>query len=248
MPLNTPDDECCTSMNHMNHLSQEDLLRLTALRELLGGFAHEIAQPLNAIMIASQVVQLGIERSALSNEEKAFLTQRLGIVSLQVRRAGTIVDTLRKLIRGHATTTETNETDVAGVLESVCALMSQQLSSRGIVFTRQLDESRPTTSVELGIVECLVIHGLAFARDSVESTSRLCEEAGISYSKNLLVKCFQDHGTCVVDMRWHIGDSSTLTDSIHPTGASGLTIASSILASHGGKLETTADSIVIRFP
>ena len=58
-------------------LLQEDLLRLASLGEVFGGFAHEIAQPLNAIMIASQVVQLKVERSALPKEEKEFITQRL---------------------------------------------------------------------------------------------------------------------------------------------------------------------------
>jgi nitrogen fixation/metabolism regulation signal transduction histidine kinase len=234
-------------MDDINDLSQEDLLRLSALREVLGGFAHEIAQPLNAIMIASQVVQLGIERSALSNEEKAFLLQRLGIVSLQVRRAGTIVDAMRKFIRGSPAGPRPERTDVAAVLESVCALMSQQLSSRGIALKRQLDEPRPTTSVELGIVECVIVHGFGFARDSVESASRRCEDAGISHNKNLQLKLFPDHGDCVVNIRWNIGDPSTLNESIHPISA-GLATASSILTSHGGKLEATADSIVIRFP
>ncbi len=39
-------------------LAHEDILQLTSLREVFGGFAHEIAQPLNAIMIATQVFQL----------------------------------------------------------------------------------------------------------------------------------------------------------------------------------------------
>ena len=79
-------------MADINQISQEDVLALIALREVLGGFAHEIAQPLNAIMMASQVVQLGIRRSTLLEEEKSFIAQRLDILSSQVHKAGNILE------------------------------------------------------------------------------------------------------------------------------------------------------------
>lgn len=235
-------------MDDMNDLSPEDLIRLSALREVLGGFAHEIAQPLNAIMIASQVVQLAVERSALSQEEKAFLTQRLGIISLQVRRTGTIVETMRKFVRGDAPGPEVSKTDVAGVVESVCSLMNQQLSSRGIALTLDLDQSGLQTSVALGLVECLVIQELAFARNAAESIGRIFEAAGISYKKALQLKLFRDGDDSVIDVRWHIGERSAQTESLHSAGSSGLTAAASVLSTHGGKLEASADSIVMRFP
>ena len=53
-------------------LADEDVLQLTAFEELFAGFAHEIAQPLNAIMIASQVIQLKMEAASLTSDEKAF--------------------------------------------------------------------------------------------------------------------------------------------------------------------------------
>ena len=53
-------------------LADEDVLQLTAFEELYAGFAHEIAQPLNAIMIASQVIQLKIEATGLTSDEKTW--------------------------------------------------------------------------------------------------------------------------------------------------------------------------------
>ena len=233
-------------MDKIYDLSQEDVLHLTALREVIGGFTHEIAQPLNAIMIASQIVQLGVERSALSNEEKAFIIQRLEIVSSQVRRAGHIIDGIRKFIRGSSA--QTANTDVAGVLESVCGLRGQQLSGRGIELVRQPDASVPTTPLELRTVECLVVNGLAFARDAVETIGRRHAEAGISFNKTLTVRLLADDGNCVFDIRWNIGDLSTEAHVEQPTDVFGLAAASSVLNSLGGRLETTAGAIVITFP
>ncbi len=85
-------------METKNCLSQEDLLRLASLGEVFGGFAHEIAQPLNAIMIASQVVQLKVERSDLPEEEKKFVVHRLSIVTSQVQKASEIVESLRQRV------------------------------------------------------------------------------------------------------------------------------------------------------
>ncbi len=66
-------------------LADEDVLQLTTFEELFAGFAHEIAQPLNAVMIASQVIQIKIDGTSLSPDEKAFFTQRLGIVTSQIQ-------------------------------------------------------------------------------------------------------------------------------------------------------------------
>jgi len=62
-------------MEPRDRLPDEDILHLTSLEEVFGGFAHEIAQPLHTIMIASQVLQLKLARTDLADAEKEFLTQ-----------------------------------------------------------------------------------------------------------------------------------------------------------------------------
>ena len=84
-------------MERPENVKPEDFLRLTALQELLGGVAHEINQPLNAIMIASQVIRLRVERSHLAEEQEAFLTERLDLISSQAQKAAEIIDNFRSL-------------------------------------------------------------------------------------------------------------------------------------------------------
>ena len=68
-------------------LQLDEILHLTSFKEIFGGFAHEIAQPLNALMIAAQVIQFKVEQSILLQDEKSYVLQRLDLMMKQVKRA-----------------------------------------------------------------------------------------------------------------------------------------------------------------
>lgn len=169
-------------METKNGLSQEDLLRLASLGEVFGGFAHEIAQPLNAIMIASQVVQLKVERSDLPEEEKKFVVHRLNIVTSQVQKASEIVESLR-LFSG-ASFSGSGETGLKGIFEKVYGLMGQQFISRGIDLKCECDEALPSIRNNPNLLEGVMVQGLAFARRGC-STRRMARPAEYSVQEVL---------------------------------------------------------------
>ena len=233
-------------MADINQISQEDVLALIALREVLGGFAHEIAQPLNAIMMASQVVQLGIRRSTLLEEEKYYIAQRLDILSSQVHKAGNILEGIRSFTRKAAS--ETGQIDVEQVFEGVYQLMGQQISGRGIEVVWESKGSLPSTDLDLRTVKCLVVHGLAFARDSVEALGDRHDKEGISYRRLLEIKLFPANGNSALDIRWNPGSLLENTQLVDPPSYLGIVAASSVISSLGGVLETSPGNVMIRFP
>ncbi len=227
-------------------LAPTELLRLISLKEIFGGFAHEIAQPFNAIMIASQVLRLKVERAQLPPEQEAFLCQRLDLISDQVRRATDIVDELRSFSREEAQ--KNRGTDLREVFEKVHGLMSQQFVSRGIDLTWEVLGKLSSTSMGFHTAEGIIVIAMAFARDTVQALGAWKEEHAIPYRKAVDVK-LQAVGTPVQALfRWTKADRSDGTLTTDPQDNAGIMVACSILSACDGTLETTDDSVTVTFP
>ncbi len=233
-------------MDTKSGLSEEDVLHLTALKEVFGGFAHEIAQPLNAIMIASQIVQLRLERSALSGEEKAFLTQRLSIIGSQVQRVTQVVETFRAFGRGDSP--NVRETDIRKIFDRVYGLLMQQFSGRGIKVTVQHGDHLPPAPEHTHIAEGVLAQGLAFARDSIGLIAGKHAKDGISYDPHLEISVADCDGTATIGLVWNAGSLTSGLPVLDPQGHLGLVTAQQILASFGGNLEAGETSLTIAFP
>jgi len=233
-------------MESKNVLLQEDLLRLASLGEVFGGFAHEIAQPLNAIMIASQVVQLKVERSALPEEEKEFIVHRLNIVTSQVQKAGAIVESLRLFsganISGH------EDAGLKGIFEKIHGLMGQQFISRGIELKWEYDEAIPAIGNNPNLAEGIMVQGLAFARDAVAAIGVWHDQRSIPYKKSLTVRFKEMEGACAAYILWDSGALPADTSVMDAQNHTGLATAGTVLSSIGGKLEATSSALKITFP
>ncbi len=232
-------------MESKNGLPQEDLLRLASLAEVFGGFAHEMAQPLNAIMIASQVVQLKVERSALPEEEKAFIVQRLNIVTSQVQKASGIVESLRVFSGGNFSGLA--QTSLKTIFEKIHGLMGQQFISRGIELNCEYDAAIPPIRNNPNVIEGIMVQGLAFARDAIAALGVWHDQRGIPYKKSLTVRFSEAAGFCSADILWDSGalpPDVSIMDAQHHTG---LATAGAVLASMGGRLEAAGSSLKIIF-
>lgn len=233
-------------MKNGNALSPEDILHLISMKEVFGGFAHEVAQPLNAIMIASQVIQLKLDRSGLSEEEKLFLVQKLSLVSSQVNRAAQIVEGLRAFTRGSKQGHD--KTDMEMAFERVHGLMGQQFVGRGIELVWEAGGSLPKISGEINVVEGLLVQGLAYARDAVEALGKWHDENGIAYKGIVQVKLVDVDGNAGIHASWSAGEFPQETHPIDPASHVGLSTAGSVLSAMGGSLQTSQKGLLIIFP
>jgi len=230
-------------------LSQEEILHLTSLRELFGAFAHEISQPLNAIMIAAQVLQLRIQRSSLSEEEKTSLVARLGVVLSQVQRAGGIVDEVRSLSR-RVGLEESAKPHTSALVDKVHGLVGQQFMGRGINLTKNCSAIQATVTVDPRVVEWSLVQCLAFARDSVESIGAWHGRNEIAFNKAVTVNCTAGSGASLVRVEWGIGKLSgdQVADLVRPSRHAGLNAASSVMKSLGGNLECSPSCLLLSIP
>jgi phosphoglycerate-specific signal transduction histidine kinase len=224
----------------------EEILHLASLAEVFGGFAHEIAQPLNAIMIASQVLQLKVERSLLTESEKSFLLQRLTIVTNQVQRASDIVDSLRGFSRrngGH-----TGDCHAMSMVRRILGLMEQQFVMRAIDLDVDGAESMTGIVEDADTAERVLVQALAFARDFVSAIGSWHADQGIAYQKKLKIHFSQSDMGQVMSIAWNRGELSEGSELANTPMNIGLTVAAAVLASKGGSLLAQEDGLTIRFP
>jgi C4-dicarboxylate-specific signal transduction histidine kinase len=233
-------------MDARDLLSEEDLLQLISLREVVSGFAHEIAQPLNAIMIASQVLQLRVQRSFLSEDEKSFLVNRLDIMSSQVQRATEIVETLRAFCNPRIL--PAGSVSIKEAFETVHGLMGQQFTGRGMELVWEHGDPLPPVGADPYAVEFLLVQGLSFARDSVEAAAEWHTQNGLHYRKFVSVKLMPANGGSAALITWNNGQVPEQVLVLDPTTNVGLAAAESILASIGGSLSTSPSSLLMRVP
>ena len=224
----------------------EDFIRLTALQELLGGVAHEINQPLNAIMIASQVIRLRVERSHLPEEQEAFFTERLDLISSQAMKAAQIIEKFRTI--GASDESSHGETRFRDLFDHIQDLMGQQFVSRGIDLNCEIHDPTPLVNGPSQPVLGIMVQALAFARDTVQAIGNWHDKNDIAYKRALNITLSDEQGRCVFHLGWDKGQLPNLTDVIDPTAYAGLKAADSILSSGGGGLKLYGSALRIGFP
>lgn len=232
-------------MDVSNLPSKEELLELISLSEVFGGFAHEIAQPLNAIMIASQVIQLTVQRSTLSDEEKSFLVHRLGIVSSQVQRATQVVETIRGF--GQSKPVASDRGDLKASFDKVHGLMGQQFVGRGVKLTSVSHDPLPLFTIGPHVAELVLVQGLAFARASVEAIGVWHDEEGISFDRRVQVELTSEGGRPAAHITWNGGECPDALVLLDPSTHGGITCAASVIASSGGDLQPRPRGVSITF-
>jgi len=233
-------------MQDVDGMPQEDLLHLHSLREIFGGFSHEMAQPLNAIMIASQVIQLKVQRSSLPDEEKRFVEKRLEIVSSQVQRATQMVEGLRSF--SDEGTCYPEETTLREIFQRVFEFMRTQFLKRGIDITLDCDGNLPRPQIDLHIIESVLVQALAYARDSVEAIAQWHERRNAPYEKAATVRLSENHGASTMEIEWALGNFPADGMVIDPKSRMGLVAADLALQAMGGLLHTPAGRVVTRIP
>ncbi len=227
-------------------LGDEDLVGMVSLKEIVGGFIHEIAQPLNAIMIASQVIQMKLQRGHAPEEEKAYSIDRLKMIGSQVQRAKEILDSLRGFARGSSQPPRFG--DLGAWVQTVKGLMAQQFTSRGIELTLEEPGQSFPVGVDPNTVQGSVVMALAFVRDKCQLIGEWHAANNLKYKKAIKIRLVHVKGLSSVQITWNSGDLPANHDIPEPPSLVGLRAARAVLASAGGTLERRATGLLIGFP
>ncbi|HEY9182501.1 MAG TPA: ATP-binding protein, partial [Gammaproteobacteria bacterium] len=146
--------------------------RFNLMGEMAAGIAHEINQPLSAIATYSQAAKRLIQRPDL---DTAMLTEICAKMDEQARRAGQVIDNLRKFIRKQDV--DTQSLNVNRVIEDVMSLIEADARSEGIPVRVDAGEGLPNVRADAVQLQQVLLN---LTRNSVDAMrGGLGKERGI---------------------------------------------------------------------
>jgi PAS domain S-box-containing protein len=114
--------------------------KLAALGRLTSGVAHEVKNPLNAMMIHVELLKERLEDSGVD------VKQSLEVIGGEIRRLDRVVQGFLKFMRPQELTLK--PVDLNAMLQSVCALLEAESLSHGVRFVLDLDAALPAVSAD----------------------------------------------------------------------------------------------------
>jgi signal transduction histidine kinase len=114
--------------------------KLAALGRLTSGVAHEVKNPLNAMMIHVELLKEQLEDSSPD------VRQSLDVIGGEIRRLDRVVQGFLRFMRPQELTLK--PVDLNGMLQSVGALLEAESQSHGVRFVFELDGALPPVSAD----------------------------------------------------------------------------------------------------
>jgi signal transduction histidine kinase len=217
-------------------LQQEEiahLMRVAALGELSGGIAHELSQPLAAILANAQAAQ-----SILAHEthDRETITQILEDIVEEDRRAGQVVHRLRRLLKkGEHQSALLSLNDL---IQSTLALMHSELVNRKIKVDIDLKPELPLVSGDSIQLQQVLLNLMMNAMEAMSSTAATVRRLSIATrwsTEGYVEVLVMDRGRGIAPEEQRRLFQPFFTTKERGLGL-GLSICSTIVTSHGGRL------------
>ena len=221
------EQELAQQRNELAHLS-----RVAALGEMAGSLAHEINQPLMAILSNARAALRFMAR------DDGDLTEVRAILSDIVdddKRAGEVIHRLRTLLRKGEV--QRSPLDVNSAVQEVVRLTRNEMLNRSVVVTTQLAPDIPQVLgdrvqvqqvlLNLMMNSCDAMDGVAGDRQLMVRT-RVADDTGVEVSIS-----DSGHGIAAAELERIF--EPFVTSKEHGMGL-GLSVCRTIVAAHGGRL------------
>ncbi|MBN1341750.1 MAG: hypothetical protein JXQ73_03675 [Phycisphaerae bacterium] len=210
--------------------------RLSTVGELASGLAHELNQPLNAIVSYCVSCTQRIQSGALRPDGLLALMEK---ATRQAQRAGEILHRIRGFVRRRESFRST--TDINGLVREAVSFVDYEARQRGIQIELQLDDSLPPILVNRIEIEQVIINLL---KNGFESMSEMkASDARLVVATS---HCLEDGIEVAVSDRGAGFDKDVgerLFEPFFTTKADGmgmgLAISQTIIKAHGGRLWAT---------
>ena len=135
--------------------------RFNLMGEMAAGIAHEINQPLSAIATYAQAAKRMLQSDA---PDAALVAEVCGKIDDQARRAGQVIDNLRKFIKKQEI--DTQALDVNSVVGDVLSLIEADAHSEGIPVFVQAAEGLPRVRADAVQLQQVLLN---LTRNSVDA-------------------------------------------------------------------------------
>lgn len=210
--------------------------RLSSMGELAGSLAHELDQPLTAIVSNAQAARHHLEAEVV---DVAELREILKDVSDEACRASATVRQIRALIKGESPVLV--PMDIGTAIDEALALVRGNALGRGIALSRRIDAPLPRVNGDAVQIQQLLLNLILNACDAVGSGVPRPEAP-----REVTVHAHAGHGMVRIVVR-DTGTGVQASELEHifepfvtskPQGMGlGLSISRAIAARHGGTLE-----------
>ncbi len=216
--------------------------KMRNLGEMSASIAHELNQPLNAIKMGSEYLEM------MNENGHAVPEQDLGTVvveiSQQVDRATQIINRLRDF--GRKSDMSKKTVDLNDAVRSVMAILGRQLKLQNIVVEIRLADALPRIQAHTNRLEQVVFNLLTNARDALSQKAEI-EEADdeqrtirvrTAADKGRVVLTVSDNGTGIAeDVQHRIFESFFTTKEMGEGMGLGLAISLGIVEDYGGVID-----------
>ncbi|HEX5051664.1 MAG TPA: ATP-binding protein [Planctomycetota bacterium] len=201
---------------------RDDRLRFQST--LVGGVAHELNNPLTAIL--GFAAELGAEDPEVRHKAAR-------VVQEQAHRCRDIVRRMAELGRRHSFVS--TDIDVAALVQRVARGFEHQLESAGVALELQVAPERRVVRADAAAIEQVLTNLLANALQASPRGARIC--IGAAYTTNQVVLRVDDQGPGVRrEDRARIFEPFWTSKSTHGSGL-GLAVAEALMQAHGGAIE-----------
>jgi C4-dicarboxylate-specific signal transduction histidine kinase len=215
--------------------AQADLVhvtRMTTMGELVASIAHEVNQPLMAIVTNAQTTLLNLAKDRPNLDEARYAAES---VVRNGHRAGDIIRSIRSLVKKSAA--ETTELDLNSVIGDILDLMRAELRRHDVSLETEFADHEPVMGDRVQLQQVilnLVINGIE-AMQAVNHRPRLLRVSTQFDKGGNLLTAVEDSGIGL--------DPATIDRIFDPLFTTkregmgmGLSICRSIVEAHGGRL------------
>ena len=209
------------------------LSRVTMLGELSGSMAHELNQPLTAILANAQAAQRFFNRD---EPDLSQVREILGDIAAEGKRAGEVIRRLRLLLtKGEV---KLQPLDVNSVILEVLTLLRSDMVRRGVSVRTQLARDLPSVRGDRVQLQQVLLNLVVNACDAMAGTAgherQLTLATGLSADESVCISV-ADSGTGLSPHALERAFEPFYTTKAKGMGL-GLAVCRTIVSSHGGKL------------
>ena len=214
------------------HAELSRVSRLTALGEFAASIAHEVRQPLTAIIMNARSCLHSI--SGASPDVDEVRAGMLDIVEAG-QRAEEVIQRNRELFRSHSV--QTTALDINRVIEETVVLAGRRLLDNHVTLVTTLGEDLPPINGDRIELQQVLLNLFANAIDAMERVEPDVRRVQVSSSPidHAVKISVTDNGVGLGDVDVERMFSLSYTTKVNGTGV-GLSISRSIIEAHGGRL------------
>ena len=168
--------------------------KMKSLGEMSAGMAHELNQPLNALKMGSDFLQMTIENQMAVNDDD--LHQVVRQMSTQVDRAADIIVRLRAF--GRKSDFRREPISINRSVQAAMRIIGHQLKLQDIDVEQVLDENLPAILAQPNRIEQVMFNLLSNARDAIVERRTKDPDAGRGLIR---IRSFREFDRVVLTVR-----------------------------------------------